>query len=158
METIKKLAGKALSSLQNLTQSTSPEREEAISIYSGELTLEVVNIQTTKLLLAFPTIKLQTGWFELLNERIRANGFSDARLIAAVDHLIDTCIYPVPSIANIISYDKKVKLYTYQQLCDITTESGDKKTFLKYKPIRSNHKVQMYCHVNDIDNYKLIER
>ena len=34
----------------------------------------------------------------------------------AVLNLIKTCPYPEPTIANVLGYDKKVKIYTHQEL------------------------------------------
>ena len=65
------------------------------------------------------------GFYDVLLERIKENNFTDERLKDAVNYLIDNFKYPVPSIADIISFDKKVKLHTYQQVCDKVT-AGDK--------------------------------
>lgn len=56
------------------------------------------------------------GWYEVLNEMIDVEGFTDKRLIDATTNLIKTCQYPEPTIANILSFDKTQKLYTYEQL------------------------------------------
>lgn len=63
---------------------------------------------------SFP--KLPQGWYEILSEMIDSEGFTDQRLIDATTNLIRTCPYPEPTIANILSFDKTKKLYTYEQL------------------------------------------
>ena len=56
--------------------------------------------------------------------------FTDQRLADATLNLIKTCPYPEPTIANILSYDKVQKLYTYEQLQwmskDMSKESAKK--------------------------------
>jgi len=55
------------------------------------------------------------GSQEILKDRFIENNFTHSRLIAAVNHVIDN--YQGwdkhPSIANFISYDKKIKVFTY---------------------------------------------
>ncbi len=82
-----------------------------LSIYFGELTQEVIMKQISKISLAFPN--LEKGFYSILSERIKALDFSNERLEHAVQHVIDNCVYPAPTIANFISYDKKIRFYTY---------------------------------------------
>jgi len=51
---------------------------------------------------AFPS--LSGDFYDILCERIKENNFSDKELINAINHVIDTCIYPVPTIANFILF------------------------------------------------------
>jgi hypothetical protein len=63
---------------------------------------------------AFP--QLPGGFYEVLNRRLKEKEFTDERLKDAVNHVIDTCQYPVPTVANFISYDKCIQIFTYADL------------------------------------------
>lgn len=83
------------------------------------MTKEVFAKETAKILQAFP--KMPDPTFNLLKERFKENKFTDERLRDAVNHVIDT--YEgwdkIPNIANFIQFDKKVKLYTYEESIQI---------------------------------------
>ena len=57
---------------------------------------------------AFP--KLSVEWYEILKKRLIEKGFTKQRFFDAVNYTIDNCIYPEPTIAQILSYDKKIYL------------------------------------------------
>jgi hypothetical protein len=103
--------------------------EYYISAYKGELTPKAVAQCAAKLKKAFPT--LQNDFFETLYERLQSNHFTNERAIDAINYVIDNCIYPQPTIAQVISFDKREKLLTYQQMLDfvhanrISTEQFD---------------------------------
>lgn len=84
-----------------------------LSIYTGELSPNVVAEQMFKLTTIFPA--LEDEFINVLTERIVANEFTNERLIDAVSHLIDTFKYPRPSIADIIGFDCRIKLYSYSE-------------------------------------------
>jgi hypothetical protein len=67
---------------------------------------------------------LAPDYFNVLSDMLFEYGFSDERLIDAVNHVISTCVYPQPTIANFLSFDKKVRLYTYQEMCDKVHNQG----------------------------------
>jgi len=100
--------------LQNQLQTTQTLNE--ISIYQGELTKEVFVKETAKILQAFPKMPVQM--FNLLKERFKDNKFTDARLKDSVNNVIDSYegFDKIPNIANFISFDKKVKIYTHSQV------------------------------------------
>ena len=82
-----------------------------VSIYTGELTNEGLVNAAMNLKKAFP--QLSAGFIDIFNDRIKENGYSDQRLKDAISHVIDNCVYPTPTIAQFISYDKKMKLYNF---------------------------------------------
>ena len=88
---------------------------------------------------AFP--KLESGWFEILLERVIANNFTKEILEEAVNNVIDICQYSEPTIAMILSYKKSNKVYTYEELLEISkdyTPEQRKKFFANYyKPDKS---------------------
>jgi hypothetical protein len=77
---------------------------------------------------AFPA--LPKGFYDIMIDRMRANGFSDDRMRDAVANVIDTCLYPTPTIANLISWDRRVKLYTYQEVCDMIDKGAKMSDFI----------------------------
>lgn len=75
-----------------------------------------------KLQSAFP--KQNKEFFNLLAERLIANGFTDERLTDAVNKVIDTFQYKELNISDIVKFDKKIRLYSYSQACRLVTEKG----------------------------------
>jgi hypothetical protein len=110
--------------------------ELEISIYRGDLTPKCIAQEVKKIQAAFPS--LEPLWFNLLSERIIANNFSDQRLKDAIGYLLDNFRYPSPSIADIISFDKRVKLLTYGQLLIENDKTG--RAFKDYECIDRNGK------------------
>ena len=97
-------------------------RKGEISIYRGELSPNVIAEQTLKLTTVFPA--LRDEFINVLIERIVANGFTNERLIDAVDNLIDNFKYPNPSVADIVGFDCRIKLYSHS---DYSNEIFSKK-------------------------------
>ena len=98
-------------------------RNNEISLYNGKLTAETVKSIKKSLTIAFP--ELSESFFDMFFDRIKANNFSDARLKDAVNHVIDTCVYPKPAIANFILFDKKIKLVKHQQIVELNQRSTE---------------------------------
>lgn len=96
----------------------------SISKYNGQLTPNVLATQIKKLQAAFP--KQSLDFFNVLVERIKANGFSDERLIDAINNVIDNFQYKELNIADIIKWDKREKLITYPQLVSLVTSGKEK--------------------------------
>ena len=57
---------------------------------------------------------------KLLRDRFKANGFCDKRMEDAVNYVIDnyTGFDKLPTIADFIRYDKKVKIYTHGEVTE----------------------------------------
>ena len=91
-----------------------------ISLYSGGLLTETnLAAYMIKLREAFP--RQSDAFFDILTERIIANGFSDKRLADAINNVIDNFHYKELTIADIIQHDKRVKIYTYQEVAAMVT-------------------------------------
>jgi len=90
---------------------------DSVSIFSGELTRECFKRQIQSL--EASGYEFDNGFVQILLNRLLHNNFSDKRLVAAVQHAIDTIPYRKISIADIISFDTRIKLYTYDEYCDI---------------------------------------
>ena len=81
-----------------------------ISVYNGVVVdVKTIATELRKLKAAFP--KLENDYISVIAERIQENGFTEERLKDAVAHLIDTFRYPNPTIADVIGFDKRVRLY-----------------------------------------------
>lgn len=77
---------------------------------------------TLKLSAAYPTAYENPMFASVLTDAIIRNGMTEKQLEDAVNHLIDTCPYKTFSIADIVSYDKRVPLMDYGEYCRRTTE------------------------------------
>ena len=128
-------------SLQKYSPSTSE-----ISVYSDTLTNEGLVTGLAKLRKAFP--QATPSFFDILSERVKENSFTDNRLRDAVNNLIDNYKYPVPTIADVVGYDKRVKFYTYQDVCDKVSQGMP---FEHYKRTKRGQ----YLSVYDIEMYHL---
>lgn len=123
-----------------------------LSVYAGDLTDRVMVNAAKQILKSFPT--LNNDFIDILIQRIKQNGFSDKRLMDAVNHVIDNCVYPSPTVAQFISFDKVVKIYTYDDVMRMINEVPN--VFETYKAIRLPNAVKpMYVHINDFTRYNL---
>lgn len=68
--------------------------------------------------------QLPPNFYIILASRLKEKLFSDQQLIDAVNNVIDTCVYPVPTIANFLSFNKKIRLFTYQEMLKKVHDSG----------------------------------
>ena len=93
------------------------EGNKTLSLYIGELKQETVVKSLAKIKAAFPA--LPPEFYAVFLERMKDKGFSDERLIAAVNNVIDTCPYPTPALANFLSFDKRDKVLSYDDVCNI---------------------------------------
>jgi hypothetical protein len=100
---------------------------------------------------------LPKEFYSILQDRIKANHFSDQRFGDAVDYVIDTCLYPKPTVANFISYDKCVKTYSYEDICAMASKYGAE-IFDKYPAVMlPGHTKHVRIYIDDIIKYKLNE-
>ena len=94
-----------------------------VSIYhkGKKATQEQLTRNIAKLEMAFP--KMQGEFFKILLERLDANNFSNKRLENAVNYVIDKFRYKELNVADIISWDRKINIYTYSQICNLIQKS-----------------------------------
>lgn len=122
-----------------------------VSIYSGKLSPKCLCECIALIKKSFPSLPI--GFYDVLTERLKNLNFSDQRLKDAVNHVIDTCVYPTPTIASFISFDKTFKIYNYSEYLEMVNEGvgGD-----SYKPIKLfGNKMPVWIHINDIEKYNL---
>jgi hypothetical protein len=101
---------------------TNEQGENFISHYQDKLTKEEIIKQTANIKCSFPS--LPPEFYLLFSERIRDNKFTDKRLRDSVAHVIDTCVYPNPTIAQFLSFDKREKLFTRNEMLKIVNDGG----------------------------------
>jgi len=139
--------------MQNLSN-CSPQSTE-LSIERGEVSLyddalagpkDIVDA-SVKIKKSFPLLPM--GFYDMFDIRIRETGFTAQRLTDAVNFVIDNCIYPQPTIANFISYDRTVKFKTHEQMCKEDLWSSHVAVKFPDMP-----KV-VWVFANDVERYKL---
>lgn len=138
-------------SLQSLKPASSGYNSE-ISIYKGQLTNKCIITSVATIKKAFPALPL--SFYDVFMDMIMdsENNFSDDRLRDAVKHVICNCQYPQPTIAQFISFDKRIKVFTYNEYCKLCDEGAGK----NYQPVAiNNNKVPVWAHVNDINQYNI---
>ena len=154
MESIKKVMEQLPRkySEQSINIFQSKDSPDEISLYKGPLTGPVLFRNVAKIQSAFPS--LPQGFYDILTERLADTGFTDDRLNDAVNNVIDNCIYPTPTIAQFISWDKRVKVYKYPEIVKMLDD--DPKAFDRYKRIEMEGLPEaVYIHINDIAKYKI---
>lgn len=88
-----------------------------MSLYQGEIApKEFVEIKLKLLQIVFPDI--DNGYMIVLLERMIAHRFTKERIADAISYVIDSCKYKRPSIAEIISFDRKIQTYSYQEIAN----------------------------------------
>jgi hypothetical protein len=128
-------------------------KNNEISLYKGELTTPVIINSVSRIRNAFPA--LPEGFYEVFSDRIKDSGFTDARLIDAVNSVIDNCVYPTPTIAQFISFDKRIKVFKYSEIVKMV-DDGDMNAFNRYNRIEFEGLPEpVWIHINDIAKYKL---
>lgn len=129
--TIGQMTAQAVATLENSSkelQKASPvlitkseTGEKSISVYSDKrASLESIGRSMVRLECAFP--KMSDAFFSLLTERIYANKFTEKRLKDAINHLIDNFGYKELNVADIIRFDRKAKLHSYNEVCRMVSK------------------------------------
>jgi len=59
----------------------------------------------SKIKKVFP--QLSKDFYDVLCDRMKVHNFSDVDMIYAVNNVIDTCTYPIPTVANFIKAVKE---------------------------------------------------
>jgi hypothetical protein len=75
-----------------------------------------------------------SGVFDVIIERIKANHWGDERIRDAIDHLVETHVYATINPANILSWDKRKKLLSYNDMIDEVNKYGES-VWKKYEVI-----------------------
>lgn len=83
---------------------------------------EAVATELAKLKSAFPA--MDPAFISVLSERVEANAMTEKRLKDAIGYVIDTFKYQKPNISDIIGFDRRIKLYSYNDVCMLVNK-GD---------------------------------
>jgi hypothetical protein len=138
---------------ENMELTLHPTNE--VSIYKGPLNEKIVIENIARVQRAFPNLPL--GFYDIFDDRLRANGFTNERLIAAVNYVIDNVRYPIPTIADFISYNKTYTIYTYEDMLRKAYEFGQD-IWNNYNALKMKCRAKkVWVHVNDIKQYNLID-
>jgi hypothetical protein len=113
-----------------------------ISLYSDELTARGVMENVARIKRAFPQLK--DGFYEILSDMIKKDGFTDQRLADAVDNVIRNCIYPEPTLAQFLSWDKKRRVISFEEAADLAYKAGRNITDLFEQIELPNYKRKMW--------------
>jgi len=62
---------------------------------------------------------MQPGFVVVLCQRIAEKLMSAKQVTDAINNVIDTYRFPVPLVADIVSWDKRIKIYTHQEICEM---------------------------------------
>ena len=116
-------------------------REESREEWKNGITLyndkqaepKLIAEEVVKLKSAFPAISNE--FLDVLSERIYANNFTEERIRDAVAYVLDNFRYRQPTIADVISFDKRVKVYSYVQILRMLVEVGPS-VWNDYKPVK----------------------
>ena len=129
----------------------------SISTYNDQLTNPTVAKYIKKVKDAFPD--LPAGFYSVFSERIVNEQFTDRRLIDAVNHVVDTCIYPRPTVAQFISWDRRFQMFTWDQMLKKFEDSGmGSKFWGNYKSFNFKDKAtRVWIHINDVKQYNITE-
>ena len=138
--------------IQAVLQQVEPQKQGGeLSVYAGNLTKQGMTSGYSIIKKAFPA--LSPGFYEILGEMLKEDNFTDERFHDAVKHVLRTCEYPTPTVANFLGYDKRVKLYTYEQICKMCTPENS--MFEKVVRIKHNN-APFYVDRADYERYKHI--
>jgi len=146
----------ATNDLQKYTQRYSLTKKNdhfELSAYNDELTPQGLIKAVKRVKQSFPS--LHDGFHEIFAERIKEKGFTDRQLIDAVNHVIDNCEYPTPTIAKFLSFDSRIKLLNYEQYLKRNDEMhGQASKFYKSIAVPGYEK-PFWSHENDIQKFNL---
>jgi hypothetical protein len=101
--------------------------------------------------------------FIILAEMVLSEGFTYSRLKDSIDNAIKTCKYGRFSIADIISYSKDIKVYTYNDIIDMVGKYGQS-IWSMYRCVKvielkgENGKIsrtRYFASIDDIHSHKL---
>ena len=97
---------------------------------------EIAN-ECSRIQAAFP--QLPPTFFLILTQRIVEKKIPIRQITDAVNNLIDNFRYPTPTVADVIGFDKKVKVYTHPEVVAMLNKGFE---FSDFEKISLNEKVR----------------
>lgn len=108
-----------------------------ISIYQGSVaTQSDIKSELKKLKAAFPEV--DNDYIIILTSRLVEKRFTKQRVQDTINNIIDTCPYRRPAIAEIISFDKRIKVYDFLEVQNMC--SPGKPAFERFERVNINGK------------------
>ena len=108
------------------------EGKHYLSIYNDQQTTKGVINAIARVKQAFPS--LEDGFYKILMSRVKEKGLTDQQIMDSVNNVIDTCEYPTPVIGKFLSFDKKMRLYTYNEILT-KVDQGESFSYYQVKEI-----------------------
>lgn len=127
-----------------------------LSVYGqGKVSTETFALCTIDIKKAFP--KLPISWYDVLESMLNEERFTNERLIDATKSLIKNCQYPEPTLANIISFDKTIKVYLWDELLALTKDYSpeSRRDYLNNFAAINYYGEQRYARKDYIERYNL---
>lgn len=103
-----------------------------LSVYNDEQTMKGIVCAIARIKQAFPN--LEEGFYNILTDRVKEKGLTDSQIMDAVNNVIDTCEYPTPVIGKFLNFDKKQRLYTYNELSNLVSQ-GESMSYFEIKDV-----------------------
>lgn len=128
----KELTGNGLQKCYKTNLVKKDEKGMYLSLYSDEQTIKGVVTAIARLKQAFPA--LEDGFYNVLTDRVKEKGLTDNQFMDAINYVIDTCEYPTPVIGKFLSYDKKQRLYTYNEISEFV-HKGENMDYFEIKEV-----------------------
>lgn len=137
-----------------LSVALQPNTKGEISVYNdAPLEARTLVANVDKIKKTFPN--LPAGFYEILSSRLKFHQFTNRRFIDSVNNVIDHCRFQTPTVAEFVSWDRKIKLYDYKEVLQMNDRDYKGVAFKYFKRIKSSCKKQMYAHVDDIRDHGL---
>ena len=138
--------------MQHSTENFPVLKNHELSIYSGELTKTNLAKCIIDIKRAFP--ELPASWYDLFTDRIIDLNFNDDRLRSAVNFVIDNYTYKSPTVSQFLSFDTKIKLYSYYEAFDYISAHGNNPNCIKACRLPGLKK-PVWCTSEDIAKYNI---
>jgi hypothetical protein len=119
-----------MENLENGESRKSLQRSTALSTTCTEISLyndqpaetDHIKNECRRLQLVFPVIKAE--FILIMAERIKARKMTGKQLTDAIDNLIDNFKYQHPTVADVVSWDRRIKLYSYDEAVNHANKIG----------------------------------
>ena len=115
-----------------------------VSLYNGEMPKpEDYAVAVKRLAIAFP--RQEIDFFKIAVEEMADMGFTAERMRDAVANVIRNFRYKELNIADIVSFDRKHKLYTYGQMCaKLVCNGGTEKDTDSFRKVQIDGQTYWY--------------
>lgn len=154
----KNLQARQTTSLQTFARTEPLEniKTNQISVYKpGKVSSEVFALGCKLIKGSKP--KLTDDWYKTLEIMIDRLGFNDEKFQDAIEVMIATCRFPEPSHADILSYDKFIDFYTWEELLENVNYAAaeSRKIYLESFVKVVHYSLERFVKKKDAIKYKL---